>query len=142
MVMHPPGRDLSYHPCHCPDLLVVAEHLVPACSHHAALLEILQGRSQKQKQFSEAEVHTKYIPVQLKYIPSTYEYVLCTYSVHTQYRIVPTAFPGSVTLKSCDLVYFGVQALCILGMAHCCIGTPHAIVLYLLFCAAPVHTAL
>ena len=111
---------------------MVAEHqsLVPACLHHTALLEILLGRSQKQKQFSEAAVHTKYIPVQLKYIPSTFEYVLCMYSVHTQYRIMPSAFPDSVMLKSCYSVYFGVQILCLLGMADCCIGTPHAIVQY------------
>ncbi len=34
------------HPCQCPDLLVVAGHLAPACLHHAILLEILWSRAQ------------------------------------------------------------------------------------------------
>jgi hypothetical protein len=82
----------------------------------------------------------------------TYKYVLSTYSgtstyqVHTctykySLRVMPSAFPDfnvAEMFKSCYSVYFRVQVLCILGMAHCCIGTPHAIVQNHLFCSVQV----
>jgi hypothetical protein len=40
-IIHPPGKNLCYHPCQCPDLQVVAVHLAPACLHHTAHLKIL-----------------------------------------------------------------------------------------------------
>ncbi len=88
-------------------------------------------------------VCTEYI-LRYNYIPSTYlyiqvwtEYVRSTYSVQ--------GYCVAVTLKSCYSVYFGVQILCILGMAHGCIGTPHAIVqdCFVLLCTGTVvHTSL
>ncbi len=69
------------------------------------------------------------------------EYVLSTNWVCTEYILVCTEYILStdsvqgyarcaVTLQSCNLVYFQVQTLCILSMAHGCIGAYYAIVPY------------
>ncbi len=86
------------------------------------------------------------ILVQTKYVHSTY-WVHTDYTlVYTQYWLSTYSVHGytccAVTSQSCYSVYFWVQTLCILGMAQCSIGTPHAIVQYHLFCSALVHTSL
>jgi hypothetical protein len=104
--------------------------LAPACLHHAAFLKILYGRSQD-KPLSTYYVHTEYVLSTYLYVLSSYQYVLSTYLAHTEYRVMPEAFPDfdvAVTSQSCYLVFFRVQTMCILGMAQCCKGTYSGIV--------------
>ncbi len=71
------------------------------------------------------------VQVHTKYILNTYWYEQSTYSVHTQYRGLPAAFPDcnvALTSQSCDSVFFGVHTLCILGVAQCCNGTYSGII--------------
>ncbi len=50
----------------------------------------------------------------------------------------------TLTLQSCNSVYFRVQTLYIPGVAQCCIGANYAIVPYhrALYCSVVVHTSL
>ncbi len=74
---------------------------------------------------STYQVHTSTNTVRIQYILVCTVYVLSTYSVQGYAWGIPRLWRQS----NCDSVNFGVQALCILGVAHCWI-TPHAIVQY------------